>query len=82
MKSRHLALIILTIFVAFSSGKKFHCNYKVLDLPVLNKTSLVACEFSKVAVYSNSLTFEIVYKEPSKALFGKMKKNNLQDAEI
>lgn len=81
MKSRHLASIILTIFVAFSSGKKFHCNYKVLNLPVLNKTSLVACEFSKVAVYSND-TFEIVYKEPSKALFGKMKKNYLQDAEI
>ena len=72
MKSRHLALIILNIFVTFSSGKKFHCNYKYLNLPVLNRTHVVACEFSKVSINSSD-TFEIVYKEPSKAIFGEAK---------
>lgn len=70
MKARHLALIILAIFLTNSNGKKFQCNYKIINLHVLNQT-FVACEFLRASVKSND-TFEIVYKEPSNHIFGKI----------
>lgn len=72
MKSKRLALIILVIFCTFSEGKKFQCNYKITNLPVLDRTSVVTCEFLRVSVKLNE-TFEIVYKEPSKHIFGEIK---------